>query len=89
MRTKMVTRTIYTTNYTVLAVNLASKAVETLTVNIPSADSIPPKKLAGVIDEALPSGYKFVMIESQTVSEKLYGMTEAEFLKYANELLPR
>ena len=89
MRTKMVTRTIYTTNYVVLAVNLDTKAVETLTVTIPSADSISAKKLPSVIESNLPSGYKFVMVESQTVTESLYGMTEAEFLKYAKELPAR
>ena len=87
--TKMVTRTIYTTNFNVMAVNLDTKAVEMVSVAIPSADSISPKKLASVIEEALPIGYKYVMTESESVSEKLYGMSESDFLKYAKELPPR
>lgn len=86
---KMITRTIYVTIYEVMAVNLDITEVETLDVAVPSADAISPKKLPEVIDRLLPPDYKFVMIEGEKVEEKLYGMTETDFLTYAHELPPR
>ena len=86
---KMVTRTIYTTNFTVIAVNVVSREVKDMTVSVPSADSFTEKQIEKVIQCLLPEDFKSVGITGRTVTEQLYGMTESDFIKYAKVMPPR
>lgn len=88
-RERMVTRTISFTEVTVISMN-----IETVT---PQHEVI---RIAGVFDndKALLNNlknryetdlYKIVAITDTKVIEKLYGMSEEDFIEYAKELPPR
>ena len=80
---KMITRTIYVTDFQVMVANTVDRTVSTTCCTIPSADSLNEKQLNKAIAEQLPDNTVLVMIENQTVREQLYGMTEQDFMKYA------
>lgn len=88
-RERMVTRTIVSTDYVVMVVNMETKQVENVDVSIPSADSLTEKKKEQLIKAALPEGKMFVSIIGQALKETLYGMPESEFIKLAKVLPPR
>lgn len=88
-RERMVTRTVFSTNYNVMVVDMESKSVETITVTIPSADTMTYKAREKAIKTMIPEGKTFVTITGETTSETLYGMTEAEFIRLARVLPPR
>ena len=88
-RERMVTRTVFSTNYNVMVVNMESKSVESITVTIPSADTMTDKAREKAIKAMIPEGKTFVTITGETTSETLYGMTEAEFIRLARVLPPR
>ena len=88
-RERMVTRTVFNTNYNVMVVNMESKSVESIAVTIPSADTMTDKAREKAIKAMLPEGKTFVAITGETTSETLYGMTEAEFIRLARVLPPR
>lgn len=88
-RERMITRTVITTVYNVLAVELEKKSVETIEVRIASAESISKKHIDKAIKNAMPTGYAFVQIISEAKEETLYGMLEDDFIKYAKVLPPR
>jgi len=89
MRERFVTRTVVTVNYEVMSVNTADNTVETVTVSIPSGDTMTEKARAKAIADTIPEGYIPVKVTGQTVTETLYGMPEADFIKYAKVLPPR
>ena len=88
-RERMVTRTVFSTNYNVMVVNMESKSVESITVTIPSVDTMTDKAREKAIKAMIPEGKTFVTITGETTSETLYGMTEAEFIRLARVLPPR
>ena len=88
-RERMVTRTVFSTNYNVMVVNMESKSVESIAVTIPSGDTLTDKAREKAIRAMLPKGKMFVSITGETTSETLYGMTEAEFIRLARVLPPR
>lgn len=86
---KMITRTIYVTDFQVMIANTTDRTVSTTCLSVTSADSLTEKQLTEAITAQLPENTVFVMIENRTVREQLYGMTEADFIKYAKILPPR
>ena len=63
--------------------------VETIEVTISSAETITTKALDKAIRNAIPTGKLFVQTVSSKHVETLYGMTEADFIKFAKVLPPR
>lgn len=88
-RERMVTRTVKVTAFDVMTVNLASKQVECITIEIPSVDSLTDKALTKSITECVPADHKYVMHTEVSETEVLYGMPEADFIKIAKVLPPR
>ena len=88
-RERMITRTVTTTDFEVMAVNMDSKTVETITVSIPSAVTMHGKQIAKAIDENIPTGFVYVQTVSASTHETLYGMLEDDFIKYAKVLPSR
>ena len=89
MRERLITRTVITVNYDIMVVDTDSKTVETLTVAIPSGDTLTDKAREKAIRAMLPNGKMFVSITGETTTETLYGMSEQEFIKLARVLPPR
>ena len=85
----MITRTVISTNYSVMVVNMESKSVESITVSIPSGDTMTGKAREKAIKAMIPDGKLFVSITGETTTETLYGMTEQEFIRLAKVLPPR
>lgn len=86
-RERVITRTITTTDYVCLTVNMDTKQVEEITVSIPSANTLTDKAKEKAIKAALPPTNTFVQVMAEREVEQLYGMPEAEFMKYA-KLMP-
>lgn len=85
---KMITRTMFTTTVTYMAVDVSTATVATYTdiiVGKHSADSA----LLELKDAHETETFKVVSVVSLTVDESLYGMTEREFLAHAVKLPPR
>lgn len=87
-RERSVTRTINVTTVKAITMDIETKAVSTQDFTI-SGDT-PTQDLALKQAKKLyeTSTLKIVAIESLETVEKLYGMSEVEFLKYAKELDP-
>lgn len=85
-RVRMVTRTITTNIFTVMAVNMKTVSVEN--IDVPASVEI------DTIEKAEKyfrknwnvDGYLFGKVSEMKTEEKIYGMTEEEFLKYAKEV---
>ena len=88
-RERMITRTVVSVNYDVMVVDMESKTVETITLSIPSGDTMTDKAREKAIKASIPEGKMFVSITAQSVTETLYGMSEVEFIKLAKVLPPR
>lgn len=88
-RVRMVTRTVTITNYEVVTVNMETLKAEIFNVSIPSADCIPEKVRDKIIENGVPENCKVAMKTETGKTEKLYGMSEVDFLKYAQELPER
>ena len=85
-RTRMVTRSITTVSFKVMVVNMKSLSVEHISVSIPSADTMTDKVVSEKIREKIPEGFTFVQVVDSVKSEKIYGMTEEDFLYWAHEI---
>lgn len=87
-RERMVTRTIEETVVTALCMEVSTATVkeETYTLGQQNDDSAILKTLKKQFETG---DFKVVAIKSKTVSEKLYGMSEADFIKYAKVLPAR
>lgn len=83
-RMREVTRTIESTIYTIMAVELSTNSVKTIKVTVPSAGTMTAKKREEAIRNAVPEGHAFVLVQSEETTETLYAMSEADFLKYAH-----
>ena len=88
-RERMITRTVTSVEYDVMTVDMGSKSVSMDKVSIPSGDTMTDKARDKTIKASLPEGHTFVQITCQTIKETLYGMSEADFIKYAKVLPPR
>ena len=88
-RERMITRTVNSTVYDCMVVDSVTKMVETIEVTISSAETITTKALDKAIRNAIPTGKLFVQTVSSKHVETLYGMTEADFIKFAKVLPPR
>lgn len=88
-RIPMVTRTIQTTIVTIFCVSIEDRSTFEQTLTLPRTYK-DDNKLMKVVEKALEGEpIKAVAIINQEVKEKLYGMTEQEFIKNAKVLPPR
>ena len=88
MKEKMITRTIVSTNYTVMCVDVATAKVDNrLYTFAGSRDDV--KCLAIINDLYKETTDKAVAVTSAEEVETLYGMPESTFMKYAVVLPPR
>lgn len=87
-RQPMVTRTIITTDATIMCVNIESKQVEEVTITLPRTYK-DDKAILRYIEkhpECIDSNFKPVSVTASNKSENLYGMTEADFVKVAQKM---
>lgn len=89
MKERMVTRTITSNICNLVIVNLKGmEVVKSRAVAPADCDTVEKAdKFFRKTWEA--DGYAFAKVESIEKVEKLYGMTESDFIKYAKELPPR
>ncbi len=88
-RVTMVTRTIITTEVTVLCMNVKDVKVETKTVTILGAVPSDEIMLKKVKEQIETDDLKAVHITGANEIETLYGMTEEKFVELADILPPR
>ena len=88
-RERMITRTIVSIEYSVLAVNMETMKAETVKVTLVSGDTMTEKAREKAIRERIPEGYTYVNVIDSVKVMELYGMSEEEFLKAAKKLPPR
>lgn len=84
-KTRMVTRTITRTEVDALCANKQTEKVETVTLSVTGVYKNDGALVKAVV-KALPDTYVFLSIKSATVSEKLYGITEDNFIRNAFEI---
>ena len=82
---RMVTRTIARTEVEALCANKQAEQIETVTISVTGAYKN-DRALEKKVIKALPDTYTFVAIKSATPTEKLYGMSEDDFLRNAVEI---
>lgn len=87
MRKPMVTRSFETMVLTVMVVDVTTQAVGTKEVTL-SRVITDNKKLENTVRNQFTGNEKFVAITGTKTETKLYGMSEADFLKYSVELDP-
>ena len=88
-RERMVTRTISFTEVTVISMNIETVTPRHEVIRIAGVfdnDKVLLNKLKKRYETDL---YKIVSITDTKVIEKLYGMSEEDFIEYAKELPPR
>ncbi len=90
---KLITRTIISTNYAIMAVNVNTGIVKTVNVTISGErdDKYAVDYCNKLFETNSPSGEinKAVAVTSAEVVETLYGMPESIFMEYATILPPR
>lgn len=79
-RVPQVTRTLISTKAMILAVNLETKQTEEIEIIVPRKQDDENKILKLAI---VPAGYKAVTVLSFTHEEKMYRLTEDEFIRAA------
>ena len=82
---RMVTRTIARTEVEALCANKQAEQIETVTLSITGVYK-DDRALVKAVVKALPDTYVLLSIKSATVSEKLYGMSEDDFIRNAVEI---
>lgn len=88
-RTPSVTRTIQTTDITVMCVDVTTAEVSNKTLTLPRTFKDEEAMLKAAKKAGESDTCKFVQVVAHKVNEQLYGMTEADFIKYAKPLPPR
>lgn len=88
-REKMVTRTIQSTVVEVLMINVDTADVEIREIEIPGTHTVDTALNAVRPFVEVAANIKAAAVRRVVVQEKLYGMSESVFLKYAKELPPR
>jgi hypothetical protein len=86
MRAPQVTRTMESTKVTVLTVNTVEQTTEVKEFILPRTYKDNEKILNVLRKMDLGENVQPVSIHSVEVQTKLYGMSEADFMKYAKEL---
>lgn len=89
MRKPMVTRTITTTQVTVLGMDVEKCEPMNETFTVPRTYKDEEKLLKAVKAIGETDTYKIVKIVDTQVQETLYGMDEATFIQHAQVLPPR
>ena len=79
----LITRTITSTIYDVMAVNIETATVETIQVTLSGSALDAEKALKRVSGSDLLNGRKAVAIINTTETSNLYGMSDTDFIKYA------
>lgn len=85
MARNVITRTMKTTHATVMVVDTETAEVSNLTFELPGTfkdDAAALKAIAKVAD--VPETIKIVAVVDCDVTEQLYAISEADFLKYAH-----
>lgn len=89
-RERSVTRTINVTTVKAICMNLANdNAVEVKELEITGETPNKDTALKQLKKAYETSTFKVVAVQEMNTVEKLYGMSEVEFLKYAKELDPQ
>ena len=88
-RIPMVTRTLTATNCDVLCCDVKAGSTVVKTVTVPRTYKTDEQLMKVVKSLIETDDIKPVHIKSKTVTETLYGMTEAEFMENAKVLPPR
>lgn len=88
-REKMVTRTVDIALVTCMTVDVTTQTVSYQTFEIVGLYPNNDKALEAVKKSSETDTYKIVMVKKVEQMERLYGMTEAEFIAYAKPLPPR
>lgn len=88
-RTRMVTRNVSVVTFDVMSVNMDTLQVENLSIDVPSADTLPEKQIIALIQDSLSTHSKYVTHTAKERKEVLYGMPESEFIRLAKVLPPR
>lgn len=83
-KTKMVTRSIVTTNAVIMCFNLDTN--EVITLNESYIGDLSDKDIEKQFSVDYDNSAKFLKIVSAEKATKLYGIPEKDFLKYAVEL---
>lgn len=89
MTEKMVTRTISTTTATVLGLDLSTDEAVQRKVTLSGEFKTSKDLLKAIRKKCELDVFEPVKIIDSKVTEKLYGMSETEFLKHAKVLPPR
>lgn len=87
MARNTITRTIKTTHATVMVVDTETAEVGNLTFELPGTfkdDAATLKAITKVAD--VPETTKIVAVVDREVSEQLYAISEADFIKYARPI---
>ena len=88
-RERMVTRTISFTEVTVITMNIETVTPQHEVIRIAGVSDNEKVLLNKLKNRYETDLYKIVAITDTKVIEKLYGMSEEEFIEYAKELPPR
>jgi hypothetical protein len=89
MRTPQVTRTITTTEVTILGMDIEKAEPMNKTFTVPRTFKDEAKLLKAVKAVGETDTFKVVSIVDTKVNETLYGMSEQEFIEHAHVLPPR
>lgn len=85
MRERMVTRTITTTNLTVMAVNMLTMSIEQKTYSV-ACELTADNALTWARDNIESDTVKVASVVNVETVTMLYGMTEADFIRNASIL---
>lgn len=88
-RKRLVTRTIQTTTFTALGMDINTAEPGNKSTTLPGIYKDPAKALAAVKAALDTDTFKCVAIVDTVVNEDLWGMEESLFLTYAEKLPPR
>ena len=87
---KMVTRTMTTSVIAIMGIDMETATVKTVEISIAGTiDTADEKQVNAIKEKVTTDSFKPAMISVKETIEKLYGMTETDFLKYAKELPAR
>lgn len=88
-RVPQVTRTIQTTKVVALCAKIKEGKVDTITLSLPRTFKDDKALLKAAQNAVTDENIKVVAIQSATVEETLYGMSEQKFIELADILPPR
>ena len=88
-REKMITRTVGTTEITALTLNTDTLEAKEVTFTVPGLLECGTKEMKKLLTSMSTDSMTYVKAVKCAYIEKLYGMSESDFLKYAKELPPR